>query len=112
MINVIVLPLPETVGTVSEYLAVTGKNTMSHSPSQSPSLTGSQTQILDSPLMVFFRQNPDMMTMFTKRNWIRICHTCGEYVGNTALWIVHCLNSRRHMEIVKCNEQSKWDVMD
>ena len=89
--------------------------------------------------MVFLNENPDMMTMFIRRNWIRICHTCGEYVGNTALWIFHCLNSRRHIKIVsdkkkryssedpqievdedvmvpdwlfKCYEQSKWDLVD
>ena len=99
----------------------------------------SPSRILASPLMVVLRQNPDMMRLFTKRNWIRICHTCGEYVGNTALWIDHCLKSRRHIKNVSdkkksystedpqievdedvivpdwlfmSDEQSKWDEVD
>ena len=47
-----------------------------------------------------------MMSLFTRRNWIRICHTCGEYVGNTALWIDHCLNSRRHIKNVSDKKKS------
>ena len=46
-----------------------------------------------------------MMKLFTKRNWIRICHTCGEYVGNTVLWIEHCLKSRRHIKNVSVKKK-------
>ena len=53
-----------------------------------------------------------MMKLFTKRNWIRICHTCGEYVGNTALWIEHCLKSRRHIKIVSVkNKRSSMEAI-
>ena len=58
-----------------------------------------------SPLMVELRNNPDMMKLFTKNNWVRICHHCGEFVGNTALWIEHCLKSRRHIKNVSVKKR-------
>ena len=65
----------------------------------------SPSRILASPLMVVLRNNPDMMKLFTKNNWIRICHHCGEFVGNTALWIEHCLKSRRHIKNVSVKKK-------
>ena len=42
--------------------------------------------------------NPKLKMLFKKKGWVRICTFCGEFVGNTAGWIVHTVWTHMEME--------------
>ena len=46
-----------------------------------------------SALIEKLRDKPEMMKMFKKHKWVRVCTECGDFVGNTANWIEHCVKS-------------------
>ena len=41
-------------------------------------------------------EDPELMKLFKKKGWLRVCTVCGEFLGNTANWIVHM---KTHMEM-------------
>ena len=56
-----------------------------------------------SSLIEELRNKPEMMKMFKKHKWVRVCTECGDFVGNTANWIEHCVKShiKTHLKTVK-----------
>ena len=40
--------------------------------------------------------DPELKKLFKKKGWVRVCSVCGEFLGNTANWIVHM---KTHMEM-------------
>ena len=56
-----------------------------------------------SSLIEKLRDKPEMMKMFKKHKWVRVCTECGDFVGNTANWIEHCVKShiKTHLKTVK-----------
>ena len=41
-------------------------------------------------------EDPELMKLFKKKGWLRVCTVCGEFLGNTANWILHM---KTHMEM-------------
>ena len=40
--------------------------------------------------------DPELKKLFKKKGWVRVCSVCGEFLGNTANWILHM---KTHMEM-------------
>ena len=41
-------------------------------------------------------EDPELMKLFKKKGWLRVCTVCGDFLGNTANWILHM---KTHMEM-------------
>ena len=56
-----------------------------------------------SALIEKLRDKPEMMKMFKKHKLVIVCKECGDYAGNTANWIEHCVKShiKTHLKTVK-----------
>ena len=42
-----------------------------------------------SRLIEELRNSEELRKLFKKKRWVRVCRECGEFLGNTANWIVH-----------------------
>ena len=42
-------------------------------------------------------EDPELKKLFKKKGWVRICSVCGEFLGNTANWILH-MKTHLHVE--------------
>ena len=42
-------------------------------------------------------EDPELMKLFKKKGWLRVCTVCGEFLGNTANWILH-MKTHLHVE--------------
>ena len=56
-----------------------------------------------SSLIEKLRDKPEMMKMFKKHKLVIVCTECGDFAGNTANWIEHCVKShiKTHLKTVK-----------
>ena len=71
------------------------------------------------------QNNPKLKVLFKKKGWLRIYTECGEFVGNTAGWIVHTLwthmekeqaevepNSTKQLILFRRNRHDDWSGDD
>ena len=42
-------------------------------------------------------EDPELMKLFKKKGWLRKCTVCGDFLGNTANWILH-MKTHLHVE--------------
>ena len=43
-------------------------------------------------------EDPELMKLFKKKGWLRKCTVCGDFLGNTANWILHMKTHNMEME--------------
>ena len=51
-------------------------------------------------------EDPELRKLFQKNGWRRICNVCGDFLGNTANWIIH-MKTHLHVEAAEVGRKQQ-----